>query len=139
MVRRTGRALPGRVEAVRRRIEHWRETREKRTRMPEGLWGAAVSVAHKHGLWAVSRALRLNYECLKGRCARAKGVVGGGGGKRSTGFVELDAGQLVSSRDETMTLVELTRGDGAKLTIRVGGGESVDVSALADAFWRRGR
>lgn len=139
MVRRTGRALPGRVEAVRRRIEHWRETREKRTRMPEGLWGAAVSVAHKHGLWAVSRALRLNYECLKGRCARAKGVVSVGGGERSTGFVELNASEFVKSRDGVETVVELSGADGAKLMIRRGGSEAIDVAALADAFWRRGR
>jgi hypothetical protein len=107
--------------------------------MPEGLWGAAVSVAHKHGLWAVSRALRLNYECLKGRCARAKGVVSVGGGERSTGFVELNASEFVKSRDGVETVVELSGADGAKLMIRRGGSEAIDVAALADAFWRRGR
>lgn len=138
MARGTKRALPARVEAVRRRIERWRQMREKRTRMPEDLWDSAVAVARRHGLWAVSRALRVNYECLKGRCGRAEGVSGEGKAAGEAGFVEF-GGHLIGGHDGTRTLVELTSADGSKLTVRLGGPESVDVMALADAFWSRDR
>ena len=55
------------IEAVRERIEEWRRTRAKRTRMPEDLWQAAVALAGDHGTWRISRALRVRYEGLKSR------------------------------------------------------------------------
>lgn len=138
MGRRKRGAVPAGVEAVRRRIEHWRQTREKRTRMPEALWEAAGSVAREHGLWSVSRALRVNYESLKGRVGRTRrGATRRGGGPSR--FVEVDAGQLIAAPERAGTVVELLGEDGAKLMIRLGGSEAVDVGALADAFWRRDR
>lgn len=37
------------LAVVRERIERWRATREKRSRMPEELWTAAVDLARAHG------------------------------------------------------------------------------------------
>jgi len=107
--------------------------------MPEELWKAAASVARVHGVWAVSRALRLNYESLRKRTGRA--AAGGiAGGRGSESFVELDAAELVSSREEAKTTVELTSADGAKLMIRLlGNNQALDVLAVANAFWRRGK
>ena len=138
MGRRKRRGLPAGVEVVRQRIEHWRRTREKRTRMPEALWEAAASVAQEHGLWAVSRALRVNYESLKSRVGRTRrGASRGGGG--SSRFVEVNAGQLIGLSERAGTVVELSAADGARLTVRLEGREPLDVLALADAFWERGR
>ena len=53
MSRKSGMARMARMEQVSQRIKHWRETREKRGRMPERLWAAAVALAHKHGIWLV--------------------------------------------------------------------------------------
>ncbi len=130
--------LPRPVTAVRQRIEYWRQTREKRTRMPEELWDAAVSVAREHGLWAVSRALRVNYESLKSRLGRGA-AERRSGAACAAGFVELDASEFVKARDGVETVVELSGADGATRMIRRGGSEAVDVAALADAFWRRDR
>jgi len=135
MGRTKARVLPARVESVRERIEYWRETREKRSAMPERLWDAAVSVARAHGLWAVSRALRVNYETLKSRVDRA--AKGGAAGRRAR-FVELDGPELIGPAGRAGTVVELSRADGARLVVRLEGCEAPDVLALADGFWRCG-
>jgi len=131
------RALPAAVVAVQQRIEQWRCTREKRTHMPEELWQAAASVAGEHGLWAVSRALRGNYECLKRRLgAQPTGV----GQVSAAGFIELDTTQLLGERARASTVIELSSKRGAKLTVRLEGqNASVDVPALAAAFWKQNR
>ena len=127
-------ARSARVEAVGRRIEHWRRVRAKRSPMPAELWESAVSLARVHGVYAIARALRLNYETLKQRAGR--GVTDGRDGTaRSDGFVALDAAQLVAPAG---SVVELCGADGAQLRIRLVGGEALDVGGLAEAFWRRG-
>ncbi len=123
------------MESVRQRIERWRATREKRTRMPGALWEAAASVAQEHGLWAVSRGLRVNYESLKQRVERAAKT----GRSSAAGFVELDAAQLIGRSERVATVLELSSGDGAKLTVRLEGHDDLDVPALAAAFWQRDR
>jgi len=130
MGRRRWESVPSDVKKVMGRVERWRETREKRGAMPEALWDQAAAVARRHGVWAVSRALRLNYECLKRRAARRKK-------DRAGGFVEVDAGALIGSGGWTGSEVELVGADGAKLTIRLRGGEPLDAVALAAAFWGR--
>lgn len=119
MVQRTEKALPARVEAVRQRIEHWRRTRERRTRMPETLWTAAAQLAREHGLWAMSQALRLSYESLRQSVERS-GTEGRRRRGGRAGFVELDAQQLMVPAVATGTVVELSAADGVKLTIRFG-------------------
>jgi hypothetical protein len=126
------------IDAVRQRIEHWRETRAKRSPMPKELWDAAVGVAREHGLWAVSRALRLNYDNLKKRVDGALSADAGAGVVESASFVELTGAQLIGCGRAAIVL-ELSDADGSKLTIRVEGREALDMQALADAFWRRGR
>ncbi len=127
--------LPAEVGSVRERIEHWRATREKRTRMPDELWEAAATVAREHGLWAVSRALRVNYESLKQRVGRAREATGAS----AAGFVELDAAQLIGRGEGATSVLELSSADGAKLLVRLEGHDTLDVPALVAAFWGRGR
>lgn len=62
---RVTRALPARLEAVRRRFELWRRTRQGRSRIPEKLWTSAVKLAATYGLCRTARALRLDYNALK--------------------------------------------------------------------------
>jgi hypothetical protein len=129
--RKLGRPLGARVESVRRRIEHWRETRAKRTHMPQTLWDAAVSLAREHGLWVISQELRVNYENLKDRLGRTAEPAA------APAFIELDAAPLVGPVGRTGAVVELTGADGARLTIRLGERDDLDLGALADGFWRR--
>ncbi len=127
------------VAAARRQIEHWRKTREKRSPMPEELWDAAVLAARAHGVWSVGQALHVNYESLKARVARAEeDEAAGPAPELSGGFVEVGAAQLVGPSAAPVTVVELSAVDGAKLAVRVEGGERLDVQVLIDSFWRRG-
>ena len=67
---RDGTALPASVSRVRVRVERWRDQGVNRWRMPEELWGDAVSLARSHGIAPIARALRLDYGSLKKRVER---------------------------------------------------------------------
>ena len=55
------------VEQVRDQFEQWRNTREKRTDIPDELWQAAISLAEHTSVYQISKELRLNYTDLKHR------------------------------------------------------------------------
>jgi hypothetical protein len=104
--------------------------------MPEELWGAAVGLARVYGVYRVARALRVSYESLKRRTSESETAKRSKGAGSAT-FVEVDAGQFGALPTPTATVVELTDGDGAKLTIRLPGSADVDVVELANGFWGR--
>lgn len=134
MAREKRPAIPAGMKQARSRIERWRKTREKRTAMPEDLWSAAVALAKTHGVYKTSNALTVSFEALQKRIGQSPNKRNDGDA-RSADFVELDGTQLVGSSG---TVVELSRGDGAKLTIRMPAGEDLDVASLAATFWSRG-
>ncbi len=129
-------ARSARVEAVRRRIEHWRRVRERRSPMPAPLWAAAVALAAEHGVYPIARALRLNYETLKARVGRSADVARQDV-IESARFVPLDGAPVIGAAPPAGSVVELSGADGAKLVIRLAGWAALDVLALAEAFWRR--
>ena len=64
--------MPLAMERVRQRFERWRRTRTPgRSPIPNALWAAAVALARRHGLYATSRLLRLDYTALKRRMSTA--------------------------------------------------------------------
>lgn len=127
--------IPAGVAAVGKRIDRWRQTRARRTRMPEELWRAAAAAAAKHGIWFVSRVLRVNYDSLRQHMAcKSEQAVDGGGG-----FVELEAGELLVSRQAREAVLELSRPDGTSMRMRLSGQAGLDVLALARAFWDHDR
>ena len=134
MAREKRPAIPAGMKQARSSIERWRKTREKRTAMPEELWSAAVALAKTHGVYKTSNALTVSFEALQKRVGQSP-KKRNDGDVRSTDFVELDGTQLVGSSG---TVVELSRGDGTKLTIRMPAGEDLDVAGLAATFWSRG-
>jgi hypothetical protein len=56
---------PPRLQAVRRRMELWRKTRQGRARIPQRLWTSAVKLAAAYGLCRTAQILGLNYTALK--------------------------------------------------------------------------
>jgi hypothetical protein len=105
--------------------------------VPEALWAEAVDAARVAGVDATARALRLNRSRLAARMTTAT-VAGddetsreGGGG-----FVELDAGRLVRP---PRVMIRLEGRDGERLEVELGDWAAIDLAALAEAFWRRGR
>lgn len=128
---------PPEIEALRRRIDHWRRTRKKITPMPEELWSEAVSLARRYGLGSVARGLRVDYGTLRIRYDQSSSEDSEPHSPSSSDFVEIDWPPVQSSTDAPVT-VELSAPDGAKLTVRLSGQVSSTVMDLADAFWRRG-
>ena len=131
-------ALPPRVNGLRVRVERWRGRRAKRSPMPDDLWSAAVSLARTHGVSPIARALGLDYGRLKQRAAGTS-EMGGGNGRGSGGFIELNTADLIVPPARTETVLEFSGSDGSKLVVRLAGQGAVDVGGLADAFWRRDR
>ena len=121
----------GDVTEVCRRLEAWRQGRAKRGPIPAGLWSEAASLARRHGVNAIARALRLDYYSLKRQAdatppaVRAKSV-------DHPGFVEVAV--VPASVPPAECVVELERADGARMRVRVS--RSEDMVALSEAFWR---
>ncbi len=138
MRRTRPRATSARVQQAQVRIEKWRKTRKKRSPMPEPLWDTAVELAQSDGVYRIARMLRLNYQTLKCRVAIASSATSHrtkAGAAR--GFVELSSALAVAPPPFGPVL-ELSDGDGAKLTIRLPAEPALDVERLAEAFLRRG-
>ena len=122
--------LPAEVERVRGQLEEWRGQRRNGQRIPEELWNAAVQVARRHGLNRVSRALSLDYCRLKRRSGQGESEKEAGH-ESAVPVVELDA----SARETgTACVVELEKGNGARLRVSVGDAATVDWCRLKEAF-----
>ena len=113
MSRTTGAARTARMQQVRQRIEHWRETREKRGRMPEPLWAAAVALARKHGVYATAQGLRVNYDSLSARVG-ARRPKRRAPKARKAAFVELGPALPLGPASPGGPVVELTGADGQR-------------------------
>jgi len=133
------------VVELRERVEEWRRRREKRGAMPEELWAAAVDLARRDGVYRAARALRVDYATLKWRVAEAEA----GAEQQSPdgvdehtpqsgGFVELVGPQPLELPLPLGMEVELSDGEGARMTVRVPRDIEVDVAALTRAFLGRG-
>jgi hypothetical protein len=124
-------ALPGTVDSLRRRIEAWRRTRKRGSPMPVPLWTAAAELAKTHGVLKIAHAIRVDFGALKKR------VHGMASAERKTGlpgFVEL---QPFAAPARAEAVLDLADDTGARMTCRMTEGLTLDVIALANAFWRR--
>lgn len=126
--------IPSDLAAVCKRFEKWRATRVGRSRIPASLWDLAVSLAKSHSVYRVSKTLRVSYRGLKRRVAAASARPSQE--KCFSAFVELD---LSRSFPPEECIIDLADRDGSKMTIRLKGSSSVDVTALSSAFFGRGR
>ena len=100
--------------------------------MPAELWAGAVALARSEGTYRIARALRVDYQTLARRVAETEHERSNEA--RPDGFIELRGADLLAGT----TVVELSDADGARLTIRLGGGTSLDAATLVSAFRRRG-
>ena len=114
-----------------RKIEQWRERHRPRARIPEELWREAAELACAYGINRTAKALRLDYYSLKKRVAAVARS-----GERAPEFVEILPGGMPAPRPEC--LIEVEDGRGARMRIRLQGGDLPDVAALTRVF-REGR
>lgn len=129
---------PPEIEALQRRVVHWRRTRRQFSPMPEELWREAVSLAARYGLGPVARGLGVDYGTLKRRFNQSSpGSTSERQSSPAEEFVEI-ALPALSKSPEAMVTVELSAPDGSKLTVHLSGSAGPTVLDLAAAFWRRG-
>ena len=136
------RALPARLEAGRRRFEHWRRTREGRSRIPDLLWHSAVKLSATYGIHRTAKTLRLNPDSLKRHVSSANGsgLRGQGrtrqkaaGQEAATAFVELPSLERPGAPE---CIVELEHPRGTKMRIRLTGRQSLEVvTAVSQIFF----
>ena len=128
---RTGRQVSRRLIRAREHVDRWRRNGGGQgQRMPEELWQEAVELAREEGLYATSRALRVDYSRLKERLSTTR--MGSDGDGRKPAFMELDLGQLHGGGK---AVVELSGRDGSRMRIEVVA--AVDVMGLVRTFWSR--
>jgi hypothetical protein len=129
------------LDALRQKIEQWRNQRPRIRAMPEELWQEAGEAARRLGVCRVSRALRLGYVGLRRRAGSgsqppSRADQRGESLQQNGEFVELagfSAVRQAPGSDETV--VEVAAPDGTRLTIRLKG--SANVAALVNALrWR---
>ena len=138
MVRTTREGLPAGGRELRERIERWRRTREKRTAMPVELWDEAVRLARGGRAYLIARGVGVDFASLRRRIAEAEASGRRADGAATAGrFVELSGAQILGTPAATGPVVELSDRDGVRLTIRLGGGETLDVAGLVQGFCAR--
>jgi hypothetical protein len=121
--------LPAEVKQVRGQLTEWRRQRRPGQRIPEELWSAAVRAARRYGLNRVGHALGLDYNQLKRRLGKSeKGL----GKSAEPVFVELAAAK--PEQTDAMCVVELEKGNGAKLRVSVREASAVDWRQVKEAF-----
>ena len=135
MAQRTRLAAAERVQQLRKRIDHWRSTRVKLWPMPAELWDEATVLARELGVHTVQRALRVNHESLRRRVE--DGTTPIGSAEAVGEFVELSGAQLLGLPVAAGPVIELSDGNGVRLTVRLAAGSTLDMAQLMEAF--RGR
>lgn len=129
--RRQGRRRVG-TQALRRRIERWREAGRPGKRMPEELWHAAVELADEESAFRIANELGVSYQALKQRTEEARRRTPNDRGQAE--FVEIHMGQALAREVADATEIEVARGDGARLRIRLGARERLNLEAVTAAF-----
>ncbi|MBK8977590.1 MAG: hypothetical protein IPM29_16885 [Planctomycetes bacterium] len=101
-----------------------------------------MEAARAFGLWAVSQELRVNYESLKSRLlAEAAASRSAAPAAAEPGFVTCSVADLlgVDSGSGLRTELELTSAGGARLVVRLGPRDHLDVVALTSSLWGAAR
>jgi hypothetical protein len=122
--------LPPEVAEVHEQLESWRQTRPKRSPIPEAIWEAAAALAAEHGLHRVAKALGLNYPDLKRR-VQTVAATGHAEKMLPLTFVEFTGGP---SWPAAPCVVEVENRAGVKMKISLREPSGADLAALIQAF-----
>jgi hypothetical protein len=118
------RQLPAAIKRVRSQFEEWRAHKNSRDRIPDRLWAAAAEAARRHGVHAVSRAVRIEHAALRRRVEATSGEM-----TDAPVFIEMD-----NVAGSVGCIVELEKGNGTRMRICVHDGAAVDWSRMKEAF-----
>jgi hypothetical protein len=124
---------PPTLEQVREQFELWRQSREKRSAIPDTLWQAAVNLCQEHTISKVSSTLRLNYAELKHR-VHVFAVSHPVPCMTASNFIELN---MSPSKVASECIVEMSDQKGATLRMHFKGEAGLDLLELGRAFWSK--
>jgi hypothetical protein len=102
--------------------------------MPAALWAEAVRAARSCGIYAIARAVDVDYGALAKRVAEDPGAGPDDSESSAVRFVEWTGAQLQGVPAATGSVVELSDGSGRQMTVRLNGGQELDVVGLVSAF-----
>jgi hypothetical protein len=114
------------------RFSVWRASRAAGGRIPPELWALAVDMARVHGLYRISKELRLDYSGLKRRLEGVGGDVQPG--RADTRFVELVAAQACGTTSLRECVIELHNGRGATMRVELNGAGLASLAGLCSGF-----
>lgn len=124
-------SMPLSLEQVQQRFESWRQRRKKRTRIPQTLWQAAVSLSEEYSINHLSKTLRVNYTALKKKVVTVQTSKKETSGISSSPFIELP----VPAAPLTESTIEMIKSDGSVMRIQVTGVPGLNWVELSKAFW----
>ncbi|MBI2933094.1 MAG: hypothetical protein HYY16_15730 [Planctomycetes bacterium] len=113
------------LAGLERRFDEWRRLRQRRTRIPEPLWIAAVEAAREHGVCKTSRRLKIDYYSLKHRLAATNARRSG-----TIEFVEVAPNVLSAPA----CVLEMHDRQGRRLRVEMR--DTAGAEALARTLWR---
>jgi hypothetical protein len=119
-----------RLDAARREFEVWRQSRTKRSRIPENLWALATDLARECGAFRTARELHLNYSAVRNRLDPTETRIVRNNVVPAS-FVEIVPSPAACFSECT---VEIERGRGTKIRIHLKSREAPDLGAIGNAF-----
>ena len=116
------------LEQVQQRFESWRQRRKKRTRIPQNLWKAAVSLSKEYSISYLAKALRVNHTDLKNQVAKFN--IPESSLSDLSSFVELPA----PTEPFLESSIEMIKSDGSVMRMHLKGAGCFDLLELAKSF-----
>lgn len=120
------------LETVKQRFKIWRKTRQHKSRIPDELWEAAISLSGQYSIHCISKALRVNHTALRDRITACKTLENTEPPR--TCFLELPPPLSPASE----CLIEIVNSHGEKMRMHFSGEVSLDLLALSKNFLRSG-
>ena len=129
------------IEEVKKQFKQWRNTRQKRTTIPEPLWQAAIDLSREYPGNIISKTLSLSYTDLKRRI-KAAGMVKSDN-KEEACMIEADNKEVIPhfigfDFDREISrgcIVEMENAKGGRMKIHFRGNTGDDLVGLTKAFW----
>ena len=126
----TKKPLSDDLQSLRRRLEGWRSSQSRRSRLPDWVGPAAVELARRRGVFRTAQTLRLDYASLK----RRLGSDWSRPASSPPAFVELIAPLAAGGQE---CVVELAPAQGGRMRIEMKAGAAMQLPGMIRAFLGR--
>ena len=118
------------LAAVKLQFKTWRDTRKQKSRIPDELWIAAVSLSNRYSVHHISKTLHVNHTTLRDRVSACKTSRSK---EAHSCFIELPLPQSPVSE----CLIEMENRSGEKMRMHFSGRVGLDLWALSQNFWEK--